>query len=317
MLLFKSLKLITIFIYVCLGTAQASDLKPSDFAIKNNTTINIFHNFNLNQVNPNIERAVIVIHGVARNADEYFEYALTAAVEEKIESQTLIVAPHFKIDSDPLKPRELYWKESWKFGDLSHSDHVSSYEVIDKLIEDISSKTYFPNLKKLTVIGHSAGGQFVARYAAGSQSVSNSSLPLFFVVANPSSYLYFSPERWVEPKGFSVPNTDCTEYDSYPYGTLIRNTYMSKPSSQELGQQFNNRNVFLLLGEEDHLTDYLDMSCEANLQGKDRFERGMNFFRFIKTFYPKSLIHLKTVKNVGHSGEKMIRSAEAKKILFH
>lgn len=317
MLLFNSFKLITVFLIVSLGTAGATDRKPSDFAIKNNTTISIFNNFSLDHVNLNILNAVIVIHGVARNADEYFDYALTSAVQEKLAHQTLIVAPHFKIDSDPLKPAELYWQESWKFGDLSHIETVSSYEVVDKLIEHIVSKDYFPNLKKLTVIGHSAGGQFVARYAAGSQSVSNPSPPLFFVVANPSSYLYFSAERWVEPHGFSIPNTDCEDFDSYPYGTLKRNNYMNQTSVRDLEKRFNSRNVFLLLGEEDHLTDYLDTSCEANLQGKDWFDRGMTYFRFLKTFFPKSRVNLRTVKNVGHSGEEMIQSAEAKKILFH
>ena len=39
------------------------------------------------------------------------------------------------------------------------------------------------------------------------------------------------------------------------------------------------------MGEADHDTDYLDQSCEANLQGKDRFDRAQNYNHYIKFIF--------------------------------
>ena len=73
---------------------------PIDFDVTSQSKLKVYVNFPLKVVNPKIERAVIVVHGVARNADEYFSYALKSAMQEGAENETLIIAPHFKIDSD-------------------------------------------------------------------------------------------------------------------------------------------------------------------------------------------------------------------------
>ncbi len=290
---------------------------PIDFDVNSQSKLKVYVNFPLKVVNPKIERAVIVVHGVARNADEYFSYALKSAMQEGVENETLIIAPHFKIDSDSKEFNELYWSESWKFGDKSHGDRVSSYEIIDKLITEISSNGHFPSLKKVTLIGHSAGGQFVARYSAGSLPPTHSQLKLTYVIANPSSYLYFGPERWDGEKSFAIPDAGCPEYDVYPYGLNHPNSYMGQTSSQELQKRFNSRDIFLLLGNQDTLTEYLDMSCEANLQGKNRWERGLTYYRFIKSYFPESHLQWREVPGIGHSGEEMIQSSQAKSLLFH
>lgn len=312
-----NLLIIISFLVVLPGLSYGDSIAPSDFKISEKHKIKIFENFPLNQPNSAIERAIIVIHGVARNADEYFGYAQTAAQKEKVEGQTLIVAPNFKIESDPLDPGELFWKDGWKFGDLSALGMLSSYEVLDQLIGEIWLSGHFPSLQKISVIGHSAGGQTVARYAAGSPIVDRYPLKISYVIANPSSYLYFSPERFDRVKGFTIPKTDCPEYDTYPYGINRPNRYMGRLPSQELQLRFNHRDVTLLLGEADTLSEYLDTSCEANLQGKNRIERGQTYYHFIKTFYPKSRLQLKTVPGVGHSGEEMIQSKAASELLFH
>lgn len=313
---FKALILV-IFLAFTSWQCYGNSVTPSDFRVSDKHKIKVYENFPLDQANPAIERVVIVIHGVARNAGEYFGYAQTAAQKEKVEGQTLIIAPNFKIESDPLEPGELFWKDSWKFGDLSSLGAMSSYEILDQLIGQIWLSGHFPSLRKISVIGHSAGGQTVARYAAGSPIVDRYPLKISYVIANPSSYLYFSPERFDRVKGFTIPKTDCPEYDTYPYGINRPNQYMNRLPSQELQLRFNHRDVTLLLGEADTLSEYLDTSCEANLQGKNRIERGQTYYHFIKTFYPKSRLQLKTVPGVGHSGEEMIQSKAASELLFH
>jgi len=313
---FKILKVLC-FLAIASSPLYSHYVSPSDFYISKTHKIKVYENFPINQLNTDIERVVIVVHGIARNADEYFDFARTAAQIENVEGKTLILAPHFKTESDPLEPDELFWNNSWKFGDLSAFETVSSYEVLDQIVEKIWLEGHFPSLRKISFIGHSAGGQTIARYAAGSPIIDRYPLNISYIVSNPSSYLYFRPERFDQIKGFAVPNFDCAEYDSYPYGTGQPNSYMGKVSSQELQLRFNHRDVTLLLGEEDKLSDYLDTSCEANLQGKTRIERGQIYHRFIKTFYPESRLKLKTVPKVGHSGKDMIQSKAARELLFH
>ncbi len=315
MKIFKLLILLSVLILFSKGS-HAHKLSPSDFQLSKNFKIKLYENFPLNHPNPSIERVVIVVHGIARNADEYFDYTQGAAQLEGLEDQVLILAPHFKVESDPRESNELYWRDSWKFGDLSANGNFSSYDILDRIIENIGLSGKFPALKKIILIGHSAGGQVIARYAAGSPIIDRYPLQISYVISNPSSYLYFSPERFNQKNGFVIPEVNCPDYHSYPYGIRETNSYMGHTGPEELQVRFNHRKVTLLLGESDTLSDYLDTSCEANLQGKDRFERGLNYYKFIKTFYPESYLQLKTVPNIGHSGREMIQSKPGRELLF-
>ena len=51
----------------------------------------------------NIDRAVIVIHGMNRNADDYYNSIYDNALEFNILSETIIIAPQFLITTD-LEP---------------------------------------------------------------------------------------------------------------------------------------------------------------------------------------------------------------------
>lgn len=72
--------------------------------------------------------------------------------------------------------------------------------MLDRLIEALVVPGRYLSLKEITIAGHSAGGQFVQRYAAGTTieqrpSVSARSLAFRYVAANPSSYLYLFPRQ--------------------------------------------------------------------------------------------------------------------------
>jgi len=54
----------------------------------------------LEEINSVIHRAVIVINGVLRNADEYFENMSSAAEKAGTRGNTLIIAPQFLVDED-------------------------------------------------------------------------------------------------------------------------------------------------------------------------------------------------------------------------
>ncbi|MFM8314485.1 MAG: hypothetical protein ACKOA8_09390, partial [Deltaproteobacteria bacterium] len=100
------------------GTFSSNiEIKPADFRVSSGLKIELFQSHPIQQTNTQIDRIIIVVHGVARNADEYFDYIVKAAEMEHASDKTLILAPHFKIDSDPRETDELFWTDSWKFGD--------------------------------------------------------------------------------------------------------------------------------------------------------------------------------------------------------
>jgi pimeloyl-ACP methyl ester carboxylesterase len=66
--------------------------------------------------------------------------------------------------------------------------------IVSRLTDD----RRFPSLRAIALAGHSAGGQIVQRYAAvgkARQLGAFSSTPVLLIVANPSSYFYFSDRR--------------------------------------------------------------------------------------------------------------------------
>ena len=72
-----------------------------------------------------IRRAVIVVHGVRRNADAYFAGAMAAAHEADASDHTLIIAPQFLVEWDvdnfALGDAVPFWGgrtgEGWKDGE--------------------------------------------------------------------------------------------------------------------------------------------------------------------------------------------------------
>src|SRR5205085_11822237 len=125
------------------------------------------------------------------------------------------VAPQFVTEADvtahALGPDMPIWTDSgWKQGDQSRTTTqlpadtaVSSFTVVDELVTALADRTRFPNLAEIVVAGHSAGGQLVHRYLAASSkedSLRPSGIGVRYVVASPSSYLYFDTRRPIQDR---------------------------------------------------------------------------------------------------------------------
>ncbi len=282
----------------------------------------------LNTKNESITRAVVSVHGASRNADDYYTNMLTAAEMESTQMDTLlIVAPQFLIKSEIEKLRlngeHLYWSSGgWKIGNLSKDQgpdssygRISSFTMLDSLLSRLVKNN--PNLKTIVVSGHSAGGQFVNRYAAASPvptSIEKMEITVRFVVNNPSSYLYLDDTRKVpDTDHFQTPITECTEYNEYKYGLDDVPNYLIKVGVDQIRNQFKEREVVYLLGEDDNdlNSSSLDRSCGGNLQGSHRFERGITYYKYLQSYYGP---HIKNkhvigiISNVGHSHKEMFQS---------
>ncbi len=254
-------------------------------------------------INPQVERAFIMVHGTNRNAEDYFRWAMSAAMVADRVSQTAVVAPHFKARTnrgpgDEVGKGEWFWtNEGWKAGEAALNGKVFSYDVMDRILECFNDQSRFPNLKEIVVAGHSAGGQYVQRYAAVNRMEPKMRVPVRYVVANPSSYVYLNELRLRQGAACSEKGEctgaftkywdagNCTTYNDYRYGLEKLNGYAVGTPPEQIREQFAKRKVTYLVGELDTRTDdpNLDRSCPAVAQGSNRRERGTTFWNYMKS----------------------------------
>jgi hypothetical protein len=224
-------------------------------------------------------------------------------------NSTLIVAPHFLADADLPPSGYLYWAvHGWASGnDSLDNNALSSYGALDYLIESIVKSGHFPNLKQIIITGLSAGGQFTQRYAAGSYLENKfTNIHFRYIIASPSSYMYLDEYRLVQDakETFSPVSTNDCDFNTYRYGLKNRNRYMSMKSDTQIVEDFKNRDIVLMVGEEDNSTGLnsasvpndpkdpadLDVSCAAELQGSSRLERAQIFKSYLDFKFP-GLVH--------------------------
>src|SRR5438552_16137110 len=112
------------------------------------------------------------------------------------------------------------------------------------------------------------------------------SIPITYVVSNPSSYSYLDPER---PSGTNnemrafTDARNCTTFDSWPYGLKNRTGYTAKLSDDQLKKQLASRSVTYLLGELDVLPlAGFDSSCPAMAQGPTRLAPGQALAAYVQ-----------------------------------
>ncbi|OOV94096.1 MULTISPECIES: hypothetical protein [unclassified Pseudomonas] len=271
---------------------------------------------------PQIQRALIIVHGRLRNAQTYLHSAEQAASQAGQGANTLVIAPQFLNESDVqrnhLDRQVLRWKgNDWMAGEASIGPgQVSSYGALDQIIKHLGNHTLFPALKEIVVAGHSGGGQVVQRFALighDHPTLQREGISLRFVVANPSSYAYFSPQR---PVRFDA--ADCPGFDNWKYGLQQLPDYARGQSAEQLEQAYVSRTITYLLGQQDTDPNHpaLDKSCEAEAQGAYRLIRGHNYFDYLKQRHPQLSHRLVEVPGVGHNGDGMLTSPEGQKALF-
>lgn len=328
----------TFFILVVCGTLYGVNVGENPFTINVDgyrVSIPVYRNFPLDSINNEIERVIIVIHGSGRNAEYNYETISHGDIQvNRSPGKVLIIAPQFVTEDDivehELPDSVLFWSSGgWKKGNLSLSTtrhprpvRVSSFAFVDSILERVIK--FFPEIRNIVIAGHSAGGQFVNRYAAGSpmQDILSRSKSVHFryIVANPSSYLYFNKERVVEgtQDKFAVPSLEvmasCPDFNDYKYGLDDLNSYMEAVGVSRIREQYKKREVIYLLGKLDSDPDHpqLDKSCPAMLQGRHRLERGKIYYNYLKHYYGEGIVNLHklvVIPGVAHSSRGIFSSA--------
>lgn len=273
---------------------------------------------------PKISTVLIVIHGTLRNADTYFDTGKEiVSGAGKSDGTVMVVAPQFltapDVEKFSMSARTLRWsQEGWKSGEPALGPApLSSFEAIDALLDHFADKKRYPALTHVVVMGHSAGAQILQRYAAvgrGSAALARRGVPLRYVVANPSSYVYFSDERPAPPAAGTCPAAT-----KWKYQLTGGPPYVAAQDPAEVEARYASRNVVYLLGQADTdpYTHFIDRSCGGMAQGPNRLERGRAYFDYLTRRHPAGLNQkVVEVPGVGHNNLGMFTSACGIAVLF-
>ncbi|MFD4840531.1 hypothetical protein ACFWP0_23755 [Achromobacter sp. NPDC058515] len=275
-----------------------------------------------------IKQVLVVIHGVKRDADHYYETAaaLLAGNPDR-ERETLILAPRFSGSIDSGFGGMAAWrKASWEDGEDSvqaagRPAPVSSFQVLDDLLRSLDDRKRLASLANIVLAGHSGGAQLVHRYAVLNNidgPLRRDGLALRYVVANPSSYLYLTNERpRADGKGYAPYERGiCPTYNQYKYGTDKLPAYARGTEESRLFVRYAARDVIYLLGGADNNPEHrlLDKACGAEAQGATRLARGTGYVQYEHVLAgrgakPVALRHSSfEVGGVGHDSKRMFGS---------
>jgi pimeloyl-ACP methyl ester carboxylesterase len=253
-----------------------------------------------------------MVHGTNRNADHYFSTAVTAAFLAGALDDSIVISPRIASAAgsckDTLAANEVSWSctgDSWRSGGAaaSHPD-LTSFDFVDAILKKLANKAMFPNLRAIVVAGHSAGGQFVARYQMANRVHDSLGVAVTYVVANPSSYAWPDSTRplptgdaatdaakgaWETEKVHTTFSygafdaTACPNYDRWPAGFENRSGgYTAHIDDAQLKQQLVSRPTTFLFGQVDTLPlGGFDSSCPAMAQGATRRARGEAYVKYL------------------------------------
>jgi len=271
---------------------------------------------------PDVVKAVILVHGWSRRALDVGDTAVTRAGNAA--AHAIVVSPQFLIPADVqahrLPDSVLRWGvEDWKSGRPALGPApLSAFEALDAIVARLADRRLFPHLAIIVVAGHSAGGQLVQRYAAVGNALTRAGagIAVRYVVANPSSYLYFGEMR---PYAGRLDGAPCPATDRWPYGLAGALPPYVRVTAAQAEAGYVARNIVYLLGTDD--TDpahpELDRSCAAESQGATRLERGRAYFDALRLRGGSALAQrLVEVPGVGHSGRRMFTSPAGLAALF-
>src|SRR5579883_514652 len=285
----------------------------------------VYSTYPLEMRNEHIRRALVMVHGANRDADNYFRTAIAAAFLAGALDDTIVVAPRFASNegrgcADKLDTNEVNWPcggDSWRSGGVANGNkELTSFDFADEVLRKLAKKSVFPNLKTIVIAGHSAGGQFVNRYEMGNKIHDSLGVTVEYVVSNPSSYAYLDALRPVfeagtatrpvgEATGQMGPFRDgrnCTTFDSWPYGLKARSGYTANIGDDLLKKQLASRPTHYLLGELDILPlGGFDSSCPAMAQGPTRLARGQAFVNYVNTKYAAKEHKAVVISLCGHN----------------
>jgi hypothetical protein len=262
-----------------------------------------------------IEHVVIIVHGIKGNADSYYETAAGLLwLNPAAMDTTLVIAPKFAGAIDHGFEHMPVWKHQRWIADgdsikaAGRPAPIGSFDVLDDLLQWLADRHTLPALRDIVLAGHSAGAQMIQRYAVLNnidEGIRKRGVALRYVVANPSSYLYFTTDRPRGDGSFGPYNRGlCPDFNEFRYGLDHLPHDMRAQDPKRLAARYAERGVTYLLGGADTNPEHrwLDKRCGAEAQGATRLARGRAYLRY-EAWLPalkQNVHHAYEVAGVGH-----------------
>lgn len=163
--------------------------------------------------------------------------------------------PHWNdnYDANIVSPSQAL--DDWRGGGDADGFRFSSFDVVDRIFSILGNRRLYPNLKRVILVGYSAGGQFVSRYVAVGKGVVRDGVEIRYVSMAASTYLNLNDD---------VP---------WLYGLADRPRYCAGMTKQQMLANLASRKAFYACGELDSVNGSTDRRAPAMLQGAGRIER--------------------------------------------
>ncbi len=267
----------------------------------------------------NLTQALIVVHGASHNPDDYYTYLTNTLNSESLSDSTILIAPFFRPEATS-SPDDFYWSSTgWRDGkESNNTNKISSFQVIDELINQLSDKGHFPVLNQIIITGQSSGGRFTHIFAPSNKSELAHPEITFDYIVSESQYFYYPDGRRInEGNNQLYTPSGCSGYEIWPFGFNSVPPYLASENSNDFNQRFSERSIIYLLGNGSGPDGSLNTSdCSATLLGSTRYQRGENMFQYMQLAYPGNHNHSKTVANgVSHDGSAIYQSPEFRTLL--
>jgi hypothetical protein len=269
-----------------------------------------------------VTKVIVVLPGAHHEALDFMRYVLEARTLAGLSANDamLIGVQYLNEDDSHIQdiPRDLLrWHGSqWESGAAAMGPSpISSFDAVDAILTRLTNGWFFPNLREIILAGSGGGGQVVHRYAVVGHEIAaleKSGMQLRYVVANPSSYLYFDEQR-------PVPATaGCERLNTWKYGLRIAPPYVGAPPAAKLETAYIGRHVTYLLDADATNPNEpdLDRTCAAEAQGPSRLQRGTNYFKYLQSRHSTGLEQRLAVVPGAHSLRKLLTSACGMDALF-
>ncbi len=228
-----------------------------------------------------ITGALLVFHGFSRTAEHYRDYATSLGQSLRM----LVVAPLFDAAHFP----------DWRYeqGGIARRGEIQppdpwTVALVPRLAAWVRNQEGRPDLP-YTLIGHSAGGQFLNRVIA-------------FGDVRPARVIIANPGTWVRPDLNTTVPFGLGGLYAGADGEIALRRYLAAP-------------VTVLLGQEDVRSRELSVNPNAMAEGRNRLERGESVFRQAQDVarqrgWPFNW-RMAVVPGVGHDARSMFASAQA------
>jgi poly(3-hydroxybutyrate) depolymerase len=271
---------ITIPILCCFFYFQPTEIPAGSHDLKVRVGNNDLQVFTYKPQNYTDGPLVLVFHGTLRNAEEYRDWA--KVIGDKLGA--IIAAPLFEQKAFPV--------ERYQLGGLTRDGKPQpesewTWSYVPNIANELRRRE---NRREMpySLIGHSAGGQFLVRLAGFVRTEATR-----IVAANPGSLL-FATEEMPFPYGFG-------ELPDSLGGEPALKKFLAQP-------------LTLYLGTADTIQDkYFPKGRLPNLQGSSRYERGQNAYKTAEQLATakKWDFNWKLIEaaDVGHNAAEMFRHA--------